>query len=330
MYNLLHTFLIFIKMNRIIILVFSCFLFINTLQAQENVNRDKKLVVIAADTIYLDDIKIRTKLNALQKGLETDDTVSLFQLIQSAKTEFICNKYGFPLLDTLLRIEYERIDSHTHNPELLQKIKATAYNNSKPSQFKNPRLDPYIKNYILPNLTQRWAILNYSWNYKIHKSIGDSAKKILDQIKASGNDINQIAKQNHLIQNILYISKEKGIYSKDTIKVDTVNKESFIDLTQQANPELNSIVNSSIDKKGNQITDQLINTVLCSLKPFQLHSTVIEMESYFIILQLLDTVNGEYKVNTIQFPKRNFFEWQDIENALVPSIIFDSSLFKTF
>jgi len=283
---------------------------------QFSVAQDKSIIAIVndIDTVFIRNVQLRQKINALQSGMDSSFSSALYQLVYSSCLVEISKNYTIEVNDSILLNESERIDKNTHNPKLLNEIKVLC--KSYPT---------YAKIYLRPDFIIRWFNYNYNWNFEIHKQKGDSAKVIISEIIKNLNSLIEVSKKYKLSRNKYSISKKNGLVlipeNKDIIIENNINSN----ITKQGVYDNENYINS-INQKTKSTTDDIINSVLNKLKIGELYPLPIEFENCFWILRLIDIKSDEYFAEVLEINKNNSDEWIKNEVKKIQIKVFESVL----
>ncbi|MGC8802708.1 MAG: hypothetical protein ACP5PS_02900, partial [Bacteroidales bacterium] len=180
----------------------------------------------------------------------------------------------------------------------------------------------YIRLFILPQLAQRWLYFHYYYDTNFHRSQRMMAQSYIGQLEkmasqkplweyASGICAEQLASKAGLKTLRYKVSETTGIEvwipGKQTKKTLVENpsqqdgrgipSETYRNFIQWA------------ERNEQNLTQHLIQQVLCYLKPGMVFPYPVEWQTEFWIVQLIDKINDTYYCIVIKVPKNDFFQW---------------------
>lgn len=282
---------------------------------------DLVIVRVGKRGISYNDLQTLVQINKIQPGYDTSFFAASIYYVKALKYAYLADSLGYPITQSILLTEAQRIHKQTHMPSRLEIIKQVCGDTAR-----------YLRLFVFPQLAQRWLLYHFKWDTSIHQNSRLKASHVLSLIKdtlpainlyeaLSGVGLKMVALRYHLKYELYKINIIEGIQS--------IQKKKFAEkaIAQPKNTSstimtlrIENRIRSSIDEKNSKIVSDLINKVLKKLKVGQIYNLPVELEDSFWIVQLIDYYKYTYYIAVVQVPKIDFFTWFETESKKIPVI----------
>lgn len=262
---------------------------------------------IGEEAITAQDWEARTAILQLD-SIQQAEAVALYQLTQMLVLQQLAKDLEVPLKQMHLTAETQRIDQATLRPERIAEIKEICGGDTA----------LYQKVFVQENLLPRWLPLHYAWQADIHRESAEKAAALFKELLLQP----ALFEQDSSTKTFILTATE--LQPLDLIEKDDAGEkqQKIIDLSQQAEPELQATVDKAMATKQD-LTLQQLHQVFADLEAGQLHPRPIEWEREYWIAQLLEKQSEEKRFRVLSVPKKDYFQWLEEQTQGLEIEVYD-------
>jgi hypothetical protein len=236
------------------------------------------------------DFEYRNQITALEYPSRNED-IGLQQLVKSYTLAEILQRNGHAITEQTLDQEEIRIDTHTRDRPMLEKIKAI---------FKGNR-PAYRKVYILPVYAGRTIYFDFFLNDpKIQAPSKVLASELLAEAIKNPSSFDRLTDARDLKYIDLSISESGGIQERRANRSKEIHEPRN-------------------DQQQNEETKFWIETVLGGAVPGKMVNRVVDHRENFILVKYISFIkkNKSHQIQVVLIPKTNYQKWLDSQIAAV-------------